>query len=118
MSISSKSPKAVATAAYRIGQRVLPLYGAGAGPRTYTQPQLFACLVLKTFLGTDYRGVVAFLRDFSEMREILELEQVPHFTTLQKACQRLLRADVVSSLLEETVNEHHRKKKKGGVGSD
>ena len=85
------------------------------GPRRYTQPQLFACLVLKTFLGTDYRGVSAFLQDFSEAREVLELKQVPHFTTLQKACQRLLKQRVVTSLLEETVADHYRRKKKKAV---
>ena len=32
-------------------------------PKKFTQPQLFACLVLKTFFQTDYRGVVVFLND-------------------------------------------------------
>jgi hypothetical protein len=118
MSISSKSPKAILAAAYRIGQKVLERYSSENGPHRFTQPQLFACLVLKTFLGTDYRGVTAFLKDFSEAREVLELEQVPHFTTLQKACQRMLKQRVVTSLLEETVSDHYRRKKKEDVGDD
>ena len=118
MSISSKSPKTVLAAAYRIGQRVLASYSSENGPRRFTQAQLFACLVLKTFLGTDYRGVTAFLKDFFEAREVLELRSVPHFTTLQKACQRMLKERVVKKLLEETVSDHYRRKKKEPVGDD
>lgn len=112
MSISSKSPKTILAASYRVGQKVLVEHTKKAGPRIYTQPQLFACLVLKTFLGTDYRGVCAFLQDFCEARAIIELKRVPHFTTLQKACQRLLKQEIVSSLIEETVADHYRLKKK------
>ena len=118
MRISSKSPKAILAAAYRVGQKVLAPYSSDVGPRLDTQAQLFACLVLKTFLGTDYRGVSAFLKDFSEAREILELKQAPHYTTLHKACQRLLKQEVVSSLLEETIAEHQQNKKKESAGSD
>ena len=118
MSISSKSPKAILSAAYRIGQKVLEPHSNSVGPRLYTQPQLFACLVLKTFLGTDYRGVTAFLKDFAEAREIIELRQAPHYTTLHKACRRLLKQQTVSSLLEETVADYHLRKKKEDDGND
>jgi hypothetical protein len=43
---------------------------------------LFACLVLKNFLRTDYRGVVEHLRDNPALTEAIELTKVPHFTTL------------------------------------
>jgi hypothetical protein len=45
---------------------------------------------LKTFLKTDYRGVVAVLEDFAELRQALGLAKVPHYSTLCKAQQRLL----------------------------
>ncbi|HEV3447133.1 MAG TPA: hypothetical protein VG099_21010 [Gemmataceae bacterium] len=35
----------------------LARYAHRFSPHTYTQPQLFACLVLKVFLKTDYRGL-------------------------------------------------------------
>jgi hypothetical protein len=60
-------------------------------PRRYTQPQLFACLALKAFFKTDYRGAQALLQDHSDLRAALGLRTVPHFTTLQKASKRLLR---------------------------
>jgi len=43
---------------------------------------LFACLVLKTFLMTDYGGIAQQLRDLSDLRRTLRLERVPHFTKI------------------------------------
>ena len=63
-----------------------------------------ACLVLKTSLKTDYRGVVAQLVDCPSLREAISLEQVPHYTTLQKATRRLLASVPVQRLL----NAHNR----------
>jgi hypothetical protein len=45
---------------------------------------------LKTFLKTDYRGVVAFLEDFPELRADPGSSKVPHYSTLCYAEQRLL----------------------------
>ena len=87
----SKSPVAVARMALEIGQRALPPYSSKFSPRTYTQAQLLACLVLMQFLKTDYRGVIQILTDFSELRQVLKLKRVPHFSTLCYAHQRLLR---------------------------
>jgi hypothetical protein len=50
-------------AALATAQRALPLYSHRNSPKKFTQHQLFACLVLKNFLKTDYRGVVAQLAD-------------------------------------------------------
>src|SRR5207248_10110453 len=74
-------------------------------PRKFTQPQLFACLVLKTFLKTDYRGLAAHLTDHSDLRAALGLTTVPHFTTPQKASRRLLRLPVARRLFAATVRQ-------------
>ena len=103
VAVTSKSPQAVARAALESAQRVLPFYTHLNSPKKFTQHQLFACLVLKNFLKTDYRGVVAHLRDHPKLREVLRLKSVPHFTTLQKASQRLLAAKPVRRLLESTI---------------
>jgi hypothetical protein len=55
--------------------------------------------VLKEFLHRDYRGVEELLRDTPELAAVIELKQVPDFTTLQKAAKRLLRAGLASHLL-------------------
>lgn len=71
---------------------------------TLTQPKRFACLVLKTFHSTDYRGIVAILKDHRELCNEPGLKRVPHFTTLQKASQRLLRSQTVHRLLATTLS--------------
>jgi len=102
MSTTTKSPKRVATVAYRVGKRSLAPYNSRYSPQKYTQAQLFACLVLKSFLKTDYRGVVQILNDCRDLRAAIELKHVPHFTTLQKASRRLLRSTPASQLLHGT----------------
>ena len=97
MSKRSKSPLRVARAALAAGSDALPLYAHVSSPKKYTQPQLFACLVLKTFLKTDYRGVVAALEDFAELRTDLGLRKVPDHSTLCYAEQRLLKRGTSSS---------------------
>ncbi len=67
------------------------MYAHRFSPHTFTQPQLFACLVLKSFFRTDYRGIVAMLRDMPHLCRALGLRRLPHFTTLQQANHRLLR---------------------------
>ncbi len=54
-------------------------------PHKFTQPQLFACLVLKEFERKDYRGIGQFLEDCPDLRPAIGLRTTPHFTTLQKA---------------------------------
>ena len=104
---TSKSPNTVARAALLAAQRVLPLYTHPNSPKKFTQHQLFACLVLKNFWKTDYRGVVAQLEDHPELCRLLRLNSVPHFTTLQKASQHLLASEPVRRLLESTIRMHY-----------
>jgi hypothetical protein len=56
---------AVVLAALATARRGLAAYSHHCSPRKFTQHQLFACLVLKNFLKTDYRGVAAHLADHS-----------------------------------------------------
>ncbi len=82
MSTTSKSPRRVLKTAYVVAQRALPAYSHRFSPKKFTQHQLFACLVLKEFLKTDYRGVVQVLQDCDSLRAAIELKCVPHFTTV------------------------------------
>ncbi len=65
-------------------------WGSRFSRRDYTQPQLFALLVLRQFLRTDYRGVVALVAEWSELRRALGLAKVPHHSTLAHASRRIL----------------------------
>jgi hypothetical protein len=87
----TKSPRAVAREALRLAQEALPAYSSKFSRKDFTQHQLFACLALKTFFKTDYRGVVQLLRDFAELRQELGLADVPHYSTLCYAARRLLK---------------------------
>ena len=80
----------------------MPKYAHKNSPKTFTQHQLFACLALKNFLRTDYRGVVAHLEDNPSLTGLLALRRVPHFTTLQKASRRLLASANAQRLLDAT----------------
>lgn len=87
----TKSPRAVAREALRLAREALPAYSSKYSRKDFTQHQLFAALAVKTFLRTDYRGVVAFLDDFAELRDDLGLKKVPDHSTLCYAEQRLLK---------------------------
>ena len=87
----TKSPRGVAREALRVARDALPAYASKFSRKDFTQHQLFALLVLKTFLKTDYRGLTQMLVDFSELRDDLGLAKVPHYSTLCKASQRLLK---------------------------
>ena len=103
MSTTSKSPRKVALVALDVGQEALPRYSHLCSPKKFTQPQLFACLVLKQFFKTDYRGVTGILADTPSLCQAIGLKKVPHWTTLQKASRRILRQAAVQKLLDATV---------------
>lgn len=48
-------------------------------------------LALRQFFKLDYRGTAERLREWKELREVIEIERVPHFTTLIHAEKRLLK---------------------------
>jgi hypothetical protein len=112
MSVTSKSPRAVILAAYAVARESLPAYSHVFSPKKFTQHQLFACLVLKAFLKTDYRGLAAHLRDCPSLAEAIHLSLVPHYTTLQKAAHRLLAAPTARRLLVTTIRRHMNRKKR------
>jgi hypothetical protein len=109
--ISSKSPWTVAMVALAAGMEAFCDYSHKYSPHKFTQPQLFACLVLKEFEKKDYRGIAQLLSDWPALRQALGLRFVPHFTTLQKASVRLLKLKHVRPLIERTVRMIHRRQK-------
>ena len=103
MSKLTKSPLRVAREALAVARQCLRPYTHKFSPKKFTQPQLFACLVLKTFLKTDYRGLACHLADHSDLRDVLGLQAVPHFTTPQKASRRLLQQPRARRLFRTTI---------------
>ena len=109
MSTTTKSPRKVLVVAYRTAKQTLPAYRHRFSPKKFTQHQLFACLVLKTFMKTDYRGIVAHLSDCPDLSRTIGLKHIPHYTTLQKAAAKLLCQPTANKLLTTTVRTLRRK---------
>jgi hypothetical protein len=109
--LTSKSPRDVAMVALAAGKEAFSDYSHVYSPHKFTQPQLFACLVLKEFEKKDYRGIRQLLLDCPDLRQAIGLASVPHYTTLQKASRRLLRQNRVRVLLDDTVRRIRRRRK-------
>ncbi|MAF66313.1 MAG: hypothetical protein CMJ84_11740 [Planctomycetes bacterium] len=109
MSKTIKDPVALARAALKAGQKALPPYSHAKSPHKYTQAQLFAMLVLREFLRVDYRKLVAYLEQWSDLREALDLKRVPHYSTLCYAADRLLKKGAPGVSLMQRLLSHTRK---------
>ena len=90
MRAMTKSAVALAREALVVGRRALPKYSHARSRHDFTQPQLFALLTLRQMLRLDYRGLVALLAEWAELRRALGLRKVPHYSTLCYAAHRLL----------------------------
>ena len=87
----------LARATLEVSSCALAPYACIKSKHRFTQPQLFTILVLRHFRRTDYRGIVQELHDNPQLCGLLGLKNIPHFTTLQKAEQRLLKKTAASS---------------------
>lgn len=74
--------------AVRLARRHLADHAHKYAPKKFTQPQLFACLILKAHMGCTYRKAEELLRLMPAVREAIGLEEVPRFTTLQAFADR------------------------------
>jgi hypothetical protein len=100
---TSKSAQAELLAALATARWTLSLYSLRNSPKKFTQHELFACLVLKSFLKADNRRVLAHLADCPSLIQTLGLERVPHHTILQRVARRLLASAPAKRLLDATV---------------
>ena len=101
----TKSALNLARLSLKIAQASLPAYAHKFSPKRYTQHPLFSILVLRQFFKTDYRGMVVLLAEWSELRSTLGLKQVPNYSTLCYAEQRLCTQPVFEQLLQQTIQQ-------------
>jgi hypothetical protein len=87
----TKSAVAFAREALATAKIAFKPYSAVHSPRVFTQQQLFAMIALKDFLKTDFRGLITILSEWSDLRKVLKLERLPHYSTLCYARERLLK---------------------------
>lgn len=119
MSRTSKSPSVVARAAYEAGRKALPRYAHKFSRRDFTCAQLFAVMVLRKFFKRDYRGTIAYLAEWQELRDILEFdEKIPHFTTPQKASKKILTDALMRKLLKQTLDQAYNPHRKLEIDDD
>lgn len=86
--MASKVEK-VARLAMKLSAKHMADYGSYKSRHDFTQKQLMACLILRAYLKTTYRGVVDFLSGHGGLRAALGMEEkLPHYTTLQKFSAR------------------------------
>ncbi len=101
---TSKSVLTVARVALAVSEKAYRSYSHRFSPKIYTQPQLVACLVLREYLRLDYRAMSLLLREWSDLRDALNLTRAPHFTTLCTAARRLTARQRIERLLGQTLN--------------
>ena len=98
-----KSPRTVLVAAYELAKGVIPEHGSQFSRKAYTQPQLFACLVLREHQKKSYRGVVALLEDCPHWCADIGLKKVPDRNTLCRAHKQLVKPGVVEKMLDVSI---------------
>ena len=67
----------------------IPPFSSKFSRKTYTQYQLLILLLFKEYLSEDYRDPVELTEIMDSLREKIHLDEVPHFTTIHKFCQRI-----------------------------
>jgi len=84
----------------------IPLYSSKFSKKIYTQHQLLALLLLKEYLGEDYRNTVELTEIIDTLREKINLDEVPHFTTIHKFSQRI-NSFVFTRLLNRLIKQFY-----------
>jgi transposase len=67
----------------------LKLYSCKYSKKIYNQHQLLILVLLKDFRNQHYREFIEDVGDMEGVQEVLDLSEVPHFTTLQKFLCRI-----------------------------
>lgn len=75
--------------AYRAAEASYPKYRRKKSKKTFSQPQLIACVLLKLYLNLSYRDCEEWLRATDRVCQALELSEVPDHSTLNRTFQRL-----------------------------
>lgn len=88
--------------AMKLSGRHMADYGSYKSRKDFTQSQLMACLILRAYLKTTYRGAVDFLSGHGALRAALGMEdKLPHYTTLQKFSARSAVLAIADRILAE-----------------
>src|SRR6267378_4303649 len=98
-----------ARVALEVAKRVLPPYRSRFSKHQFTQPQLLAVLLLMRYEDWTFREAEVRLGEHRDLREVLQLHNVPDHTTLYRFLKRL-EDDTLERGLGETVRRLRRGK--------
>jgi len=97
-----KSPRKILLEAYQLALPLLPAYASAFSRHDgFTEPQLFACLVLREHQKKSYRGVEALLTDSPEWLAEIGADHTPDHNTLWRAFGRLIRRGLMNRMLDQ-----------------
>ena len=85
--------------AFETAKKSLPEYSCEKSKHAYTQHQLMALLCLMKRLNLTYRVFTSLIQLTPEIRLILGLKNVPHYTTLQKFFKRI-KSQVMDNIID------------------
>ena len=90
----------VAALAMQLGSRHLADYGATRSRHDFTQRQLMACLILRAYTKTTYRGLLELLAISPSLRQELGLQdKLPHYSTLAKFSSRSQVLEIADAMI-------------------
>lgn len=87
---------------FKVAKRSLSEYSCEKSKHIYTQHQLMALLCLMKRLRVDYRLFTSTIQLIPEIQWILDLKNIPHYTTLQKFFKRI-KSEVMDEIMDSTV---------------
>jgi hypothetical protein len=91
----------VMVAAHEIAKQFMPDHASKFSRHDFTDPQLFACLVLREHQKKSYRGVEALLEDCPDWRAEIGLTHTPDHNTLCRAFRRLVKRRGMNRMLDQ-----------------
>lgn len=95
----------VARLSLRLARRYMQPYSHAKSPHKFTQAQLTACLILRAYTKTTYRGVVELLDASEKLQKCLGIKQLPHYSTLKRFADRSDTLAIVDAMLAEIVSQ-------------
>jgi hypothetical protein len=96
-----KSPRKVLREAYELAVPLLPKYASAFSRHDgFTEPQLFACLVLREHQKKSYRGIELLLVDSPQWLADIGMARAPDHNTLCRAFGRLIKRGLINRLLD------------------
>jgi hypothetical protein len=96
-----------ARVALEVSREVVPAYSHRFSPQRFTQPQLLTILCLMRYEDWTFRAAEVRLAEHGELRQALELQAVPDYSTLFRFMLRV-EEQLIAQVLAEVVRRFHK----------